>query len=345
MTTMELLPYRLPAHRGLVPGQASSAPVPPDLAASLAAACGLPACTAVELGIGGGETHFFRVDGDGEALFLLKAVHPDMLPSQIAANGIASHVHNAGLRVSCLAAGFPASVAMDGRTWALLGYPFIRGRHGAGSREDLRALGRTLGRLHLAMAGADDECASHARSAWMGTARTILTVWDRMASGACAGPLKKDIRAVFKGTESWIPQMGAQMIHGDLNPGNVLFSDDGVVFLDFEDAVRTWLPPEIDLAFALERFVLVVHDDDDAAECAARALMEGWRAGGGQGGRIPPLCVLLDWLSYKALCLLSALQDAGRPMPEAEWEKFLHLLDLHRARQALLGRLDAILHA
>jgi thiamine kinase-like enzyme len=52
----------------------------------------------------------------------------------------------------------------------------------------------------------------------------------------------------------------AQVIHGDLNYGNILLSKDNeIIFIDFEDATHTWLNPLYDVAFVLQRFILTAH--------------------------------------------------------------------------------------
>ena len=49
-----------------------------------------------------------------------------------------------------------------------------------------------------------------------------------------------------------------QVIHGDLNYGNVLsHHDDGrVTFIDFEEASRSYFNPMIDVAMIIERFII-----------------------------------------------------------------------------------------
>lgn len=46
------------------------------------------------------------------------------------------------------------------------------------------------------------------------------------------------------------------LLHGDLNCGNILFTEGGAVFIDFENAHFSYFPPELDLAYVMERFFL-----------------------------------------------------------------------------------------
>ena len=57
-----------------------------------------------------------------------------------------------------------------------------------------------------------------------------------------------------------------QPIHCDLNVGNLVRFSQQPVFLDFEEASRSYLPPIFDVAKIIERFVLVREDIDDNAK-------------------------------------------------------------------------------
>ena len=49
----------------------------------------------------------------------------------------------------------------------------------------------------------------------------------------------------------------SQCIHGDLVPGNILYGDKKVHFLDFEDSYYSFFPIEFDLALIIERHILI----------------------------------------------------------------------------------------
>lgn len=49
----------------------------------------------------------------------------------------------------------------------------------------------------------------------------------------------------------------SQCIHGDLVPGNILYGDKKIHFLDFEDSYYSYFPIEFDLALIIERHILV----------------------------------------------------------------------------------------
>ncbi len=49
----------------------------------------------------------------------------------------------------------------------------------------------------------------------------------------------------------------SQCIHGDLVPGNILYGDKKIHFLDFEDSYYSFFPIEFDLALIIERHILI----------------------------------------------------------------------------------------
>ena len=136
----------------------------------------------------------------------------------------------------------------------------------------------------------------------------------------------------------------AQVLHGDLNLGNVLFADHTVspAPLDFEDSRHNFHGVAMDLAMALERFVLVRTSDDGRALSLGHRLLAGyaehaapWRWGA------PGLAGILQSLAVRALLLLAGNRAAGRPVAESEWDKFLYLYAETERRAELLRALES----
>lgn len=50
-------------------------------------------------------------------------------------------------------------------------------------------------------------------------------------------------------------QLNAQVLHGDINVGNVLFKDDKATLIDFEESWQSYSTPMQDIAFIIERFI------------------------------------------------------------------------------------------
>ena len=105
-----------------------------------------------------------------------------------------------------------------------------------------------------------------------------------------------------------------QVIHGDLNYGNVLsHHDDGrVTFIDFEEASRSYFNPMIDVAMIIERFIIPSQNSHDNLLGAFKknytAITGKWFENSDQ------LAGLLRSLSARALLLLAteAIEEEWR---------------------------------
>jgi aminoglycoside phosphotransferase family enzyme len=122
----------------------------------------------------------------------------------------------------------------------------------------------------------------------------------------------------------------AQMVHGDLNFGNALISctnKEYPVLIDFEDSLLSWLPPQVDLAFFLERFLILKKIDDDKKVEWAQTLLEQYASSTGQF----PFCFVdelektLKFLSIRALGRLCLNAKVRINSSEDEWQKFIDL--------------------
>ena len=136
------------------------------------------------------------------------------------------------------------------------------------------------------------------------------------------------------------------MLHGDLNPGNILIDDGGTAWiLDMEDAIHSWGAPLRDLAFAAERLALV--PDGDRSEKLERitALCQGYNRASACPVRWRPgrLEAALRALSWRALMLLCHRERRGLDSTTAEWTKFFALWRTWDTERELLGEVDSAL--
>jgi len=98
---------------------------------------------------------------------------------------------------------------------------------------------------------------------------------------------------------------GAQVLHGEIHPGNVLFrkSDNAAVLIDFEEAPVTFAPPDWDHAYLAQRFGMTEKPSE-----ALTAMMRD--------------------IAGCLLCIAARLAfEEGVETPITEFEKF-HRLDL-----------------
>ncbi|CAN5789018.1 N/A [soil metagenome] len=113
---------------------------------------------------------------------------------------------------------------------------------------------------------------------------------------------------------------GAQVLHGDIHPGNMLFLNDEVVFIDFEHSLYTFAPRLWDLAYLFQR--CAVHD-----HLSAEALRR--RRAEAEHIYQLDLTPLPDFMRHASrLCvaiLFTDLFENNAEIPIAELDKFFRL--------------------
>lgn len=305
-----------PAHPGLRPDEGASPAS--DHEASLLA--GFGATEPVRLAAPGA----FRAHIDGREAFvrLLPARRVERL---LAADRLAAHIEAAGTPVARLLPGFPCDAGEGALAVAM---PYVHGRHPTATEDELEQVGAVLRTLHAALRSFPGAADVRARAA-----RRHELLENRLAAMAeGVGPLGPRPQETSARVRAWLGRRpsaapDAQVIHGDINPGNLILGtrDALPTVLDLEDALVSYDSPVEDLAAAIERLVLVPveYDTRDAVPLIA-ALLEGY--GGGDGVR-DQLVTRLAWRSLRALALLAELSARGRANPTSEWQKFLSLLE------------------
>lgn len=126
----------------------------------------------------------------------------------------------------------------------------------------------------------------------------------------------------------WLKKDKRQVVHGDINYGNVIFSDCNTkpVFLDFESCWISWFSPAIELSFVLQRFILNCGSDLDLHRIA-QALLHGYtNSEFGIYEDHYQLEMTLKALSVRTLLLL-IIKNENDPssVSTSEWEKFVKL--------------------
>lgn len=284
------------------------------------------------------------VVGQGPDGRFVKIAPPEQWERLQFADDVARHVAARGVPAIVTIAP-PQAFGAQARAYV---YPFVAGRRARATREDAAKVGGALGALHLAL-----RSLPNAERLEMGTrARYAMLRRRLVAIGSGADPARGRADAIQRMAADCPDALVAdasvacQATHGDLNRGNVLLADgdDKVFVLDFEDAAVSWLPPHLDLAFAIERFALTATPDPETAFQVASALLEAYVASGGPARFRAPddLSTTLRGLSLRSLCVLAEMDANARPAPDAEWEKFVDLSRQARERAPLLARLDRI---
>ncbi len=287
---------------------------------------------------------FFRLAPEDESPGLfLKLVPSNQVARQVEADRVARLVNASGLEASCLLPGYPKRFDED---TAILGYRYIDGRLPRPIPSDLEALGSAVGRLHKVLADAPE--APQVRERAKTRQRLLQDRWQELQQSAdLPGPYPEQLRRLVAGAPGAFAESDEphQVIHGDLNPGNILINEanEEIVFLDFEDSPGAWLPPRMDLAFALERHVLVVEADDRAARELGGCFLSGYQEASGLSPFQKPgdFAGALHWLSLRSLCLLAEFAARDEAWPTEEWSKFDYLLSMAEKRRDLVAAIEA----
>ncbi len=265
---------------------------------------------------------------DGTRRLFLKTVDQQRLESQLQSNRIADWLADNALPVSPRLYSYPRRLHPD---YHLFAYRQIDGRFARPEPADLYALGELLGRTHQALRSLP----------WSEQIRTRSAQRDAMFQRLHASARKRrDPRIPMWVSQTCLPKSNAQVIHADLNLGNLLFgkASGQPALLDFEDANHNWHSPLVDLAMALERFVLVREHDDQAALRLGTSLIEGYL-----GTTEQRLVVNQDPVAIlQALASRSMLLLANTPYStstRSEMDKFLFLHQQAERRRHLLDTL------
>jgi hypothetical protein len=204
----------------------------------------------------------------------------------------------------------------------------IPGRHGPLSENDPLEVGRSLSRLHAVISDADAN--GDIAERYDALNRTLCTEAEKIRSDNTARSPETWRESLLEAANSFdqIPNAPSpfnrqQVLHGDLSPGNVLFTDDGAVFLDFEDMTITCAPIALDVASVVLRFCRF--DTRSRYEIDAAATVEAYL---GQADDIDWLPAWMKRIVHRNMLVLSTALRSGVPLDATltrEWDKFTRL--------------------
>lgn len=273
---------------------------------------------------------FFRVLGEGFDHFL-KVVSTQQADRLIQANEVASWLNQQGIGVSMLqnAPGWK----LNSHAY-LLSYPYLSGRFGSASLNDMQLLGEALAKLHLALADYPDQqvVEQSGKLRHNGLKARLNDIKQYNVD------LPEEVKAILHqypvdGLDVLVED--AQMVHGDLNMGNVWFTERECVFLDLEDSLTAWFTPMKDLAFVLERFVLT-HKDREPQVLGEAFLQAYYRMHHNRFNHPEHAADLLQALAVRALLILiESARHQQIPLAN-EWKKFVFLYKLADHKRTLL---------
>lgn len=277
---------------------------------------------------------FLRIETAGKRLFA-KVVPVAALATEAAAAAIAEAVAGSGI---CA----PVRHCVEPVVWrdglALLIFEHIDSGVVLSSVRESGRLGQEIVNLHAALrvlppsiqtASAER---SRGRISWLLGLNHDLDRCAALLDRRGASWAARELRGWPSHPWDTLSKLPMQVIHGDLNAGNLLRrSGDGrFVFLDFEEATRQVLPPVLDIAFAFERTQMPAETESCSVVDVLAALLEGYRARAGVVAfqhAVTGFRAALRWHMLTPMTILMELPE--QEWTGAEWQKFRELNSSH----------------
>lgn len=328
----------LPAFTSLLPQFPELLPADPLIAEIVASYCGR-SVSVQTLGLGSGslEGRYVVRAADSGQFFFLKIFPDSILELQLHSNRVARYLAKYHVPVVQALEAEPRPVSPG--YFGML-FPFLDARFSCLSAKELGNLGRSLARMHTALASYPDHGAVESAGAQMDArlldiARSIREGWfpSHDAEDIAKRAAKEYCLADFRILKE------PQMVHGDCNYTNVLFDrwSDAEYIIDFEESYYSWLSPLFDIGKVIERFILVAPEQDAAG--LATALFSGYVEGGGELPANTDYVRLLRESNLRSVLILCDKIREGLAIPSAELEKFKSLDRMACQRSSFLGSL------
>ncbi|MBE0471258.1 MAG: phosphotransferase [Methyloprofundus sp.] len=209
-------------------------------------------------------------------------------------------------------------------------YPYFKVSFFNGDVVQIRSLGWILKQIHRVMHSSNLSVST--KTLW----QERLLVWQKIMQSPDHPSIPIEAQNLivrYKDTFKKTLQQPAQMIHGDLNFGNVIFMDENALVIDYENSYNTYLPVAVDLAMVIERFCLTAK-----SLVVAEQLMINFLSAY-QIKRFD----LADYListSYRSLLILCQVCEAGHKPVASEWQKFIKSI---KQAEDLRGWLNQVL--
>jgi hypothetical protein len=280
----------------------------------------------------------------GDSLFI-KVLAERSYESQCNAEKMASWLYQSGLNVSCIKDGFPKKIDNE-KLW-VFAYNYIEHIFSDRSDQQLYLIGKEIGFMHKLMCEYPDrdivkEKGTNENSRLLEQLKDIKKKYE-----VSNFPLNAiEIIRNTSDSDFKLLTRNAQLIHGDLNYGNVLMNKDTnkPIIIDFEDATSAWLHPLYDLALAIQRFVLI-SEKNDKYKCAD-ALIRGYFSENKQTklNKDCSLKKMIELISVRSLLILSIMSENVRKLYLDEIDKFVELHKKTQEDKDLISDIGALIY-
>jgi thiamine kinase-like enzyme len=171
---------------------------------------------------------------------------------------LCQYLANNGNLTLCLLDEFSCNFHYQTYHASLLCYLYLDSRFFNDTFNDIKLLAHSTAQLHNSLALYSQK--NNIKLASEQKMSTLISHWRFLLQS------KKELEKLPKAAQSILQNnkeacfdvltQNAQVIHGDLNRGNLLFTADTLYIIDFEDCLSTFSSPLQDIAFIIERFIL-----------------------------------------------------------------------------------------
>lgn len=327
-----------PTWAGLYPKKPEFTPIQDDIAQALLAVLNVSG-QVYSVTFDRENCHHYVIRLKQEQIFYIKLIEMESMSHQAEADQIAKWTKRQGLNV-CETL-FIKEMSVGMKKWALFAYPYIKGRPFFESQQEISVLAQAVSKLHIVLKDHPDSYV------WQENTLARFSVLEdirvQLAAGQHdVGVSTKAVVALANRVDLDIfrePEL-SQCLHGDLNPGNIIFSDnEQVYFFDFEDVHHSYLPVITELAYVLERFILVRIESANEAVALGTLFLKNYRINGDFFYTPTRHNKLLEMLILKSICTLIYCREQGFNVIRQEWDKFFMLLKKAEVFQPLLSRM------
>jgi thiamine kinase-like enzyme len=258
----------------------------------------------------------------GDKAYFIKIVSKQDHDSQNGADKISKWLSSTGVHVGVVENNYPKEV-FSFNCWIYI-YSYIKHNFFTRNTEEMYSIGKEVGRMHKMMQSYPhiENVIEDGRKKNRFLYRQLQNIKTNKISSLISYEAILLIKS-FPYEEFNLLEDSPKMIHGDLNMGNIIFdmSKKRPIIIDFEDSISSWLNPIYDVAFIIQRFVLL---NNNSLELSS-SFISGYKKYYDINIQYGQLYSMLKIISIRALLVLSTLNKEEIESYEGEVEKFVNL--------------------
>jgi Ser/Thr protein kinase RdoA (MazF antagonist) len=222
-------------------------------------------------------------------------------------------------------------IVKNNKNKVFLIYKYYHSRFPKNTISDCKKLGKEIGKLHRVLKTSPNEKFIKLRSIEKNEKLQIY-LKNLKRDLKKRDDIPKDAKTILKNHNllNFKLDNTFQVLHGDLNKGNILFINQGkdILFIDFEETINSWGPLKIEIAFFIERFCLTT--DKKKAIKLINQFLKNYKI------YFPnfdldeeQLFEILRHINLRTIILLCEISELNLwEIPQEEWNKFINLFNL-----------------